>query len=208
MAYDNCNASSVLPMQMSEKKGSEQSLIALSEDQDERIERKPSSIKDCLQGFFTGSCLMIFAFCPRRDTQAIQRTPWRAGFIIGFPQVMSRIAILQGNVEFLHKLVINGVDLLNLTNAMDRAAENGHLDIMRYLINAGYTKCSTQAIDRASGNVHFDVVKWLHENRTEGIEYLETHYDPKYSDNAIMDKAARNGKLNGIKYLAVKHNIT
>ncbi len=54
------------------------------------------------------------------------------------------------------------------TDAMDWAAEYGHLDVVRYLHEKRQEGCTTDAMDWAAGNGHLDVIKWLHENRHEG----------------------------------------
>lgn len=47
----------------------------------------------------------------------------------------------------------------------DLAAQNGQMDAL----TSGQAKeFSTKAMDLAAANGHLDVVKWLHENRTEG----------------------------------------
>ncbi|OQS02385.1 hypothetical protein THRCLA_05237 [Thraustotheca clavata] len=61
------------------------------------------------------------------------------------------------------------------TDAMDNAAENGHLDVVMLLHDFG-EECSHEAIDKAAEyamdaaaeNGHFDVVEFLHDNLTEG----------------------------------------
>lgn len=51
---------------------------------------------------------------------------------------------------------------------MDLAAENGRLDIVKWLHEHRIEGCTTKAMDNAAGNGHLEVVKWLHGYRTEG----------------------------------------
>src|SRR5437016_230119 len=67
--------------------------------------------------------------------------------------------------------------------AMDFAASNGHLEVIKWLHQNRKEGCNDDAMDNAASNGHLDVVKWLHENRTEGCT---TH---------AMDNAAENGHL-------------
>ena len=46
--------------------------------------------------------------------------------------------------------------------AMDKAAENGHLDVVKYLHEIVGAKCTNDAFDWAAGRGHLDVVKYLH----------------------------------------------
>lgn len=45
------------------------------------------------------------------------------------------------------------------------AAQNGQLDVLK---SGEAKKFSKNAMDLAAANGHLDVVKWLHENRKEG----------------------------------------
>jgi hypothetical protein len=87
--------------------------------------------------------------------------------------------------------------------AMDYAARNGHLEIVKWLhtnyVGTGHPEggmhenhtdgCTTYAMDWAAENGHLEIVIWLHENRTEGCT--------KYA----MDMAASNGHLELVKFL-------
>ncbi|KAF0736484.1 hypothetical protein Ae201684_007497 [Aphanomyces euteiches] len=65
------------------------------------------------------------------------------------------------------------------TDAMDDAAVNGHLDIVRFLHMYRHEGCTTDAIDLAARNGHLEVVKYLTFHRFEGC-----------TDNAMNDAAA------------------
>lgn len=75
------------------------------------------------------------------------------------------------------------------TDAMDCAAQMGHLDVVRYLHENRTEGCTIQAMDLAAENGHLDVVKWLHENRSEGCTTW------------AIDHAAQRGNLDVIKWL-------
>ncbi|KAI9905965.1 hypothetical protein PsorP6_014381 [Peronosclerospora sorghi] len=75
------------------------------------------------------------------------------------------------------------------TDAMDMAACNGHLEIVQWLHENTREGCTTNAIDFAAHNGHLEVVKWLHFNREEGA----THY--------AIDNAATHGHLDVIQWL-------
>ncbi|CEG46401.1 FOG: Ankyrin repeat [Plasmopara halstedii] len=80
------------------------------------------------------------------------------------------------------------------TDAMDMAACNGHLEIVKWLHANRKEGCTSNAIDFAAQNGHLDVVKWLHLNRNEGA----THY--------AMDNAATSGYLGVIEWLHAHRN--
>lgn len=73
--------------------------------------------------------------------------------------------------------------------AMDRAAENGHLRVLRWLHENRTEGCTIRAMNWASLHGHLEVVKWLHENRREGCTEV------------AMDNAAKNGHLEVVKFL-------
>ncbi len=47
------------------------------------------------------------------------------------------------------------------TDAMDFAAENGYLEVVKYLYSKG-AKCTTDAMNYAAGGGHPDTVMWLY----------------------------------------------
>ena len=96
----------------------------------------------------------------------------------------------------LRLLTKNGLHFT--TDAIDYAAENGHLEVVKWLHErashapreAGRSEgCTTSAMDLAAMNGHLQIVKWLHENRSEGCTI-----------NAV-DWAAENGHLEIVKFL-------
>ncbi|KAF4142998.1 Ankyrin repeats (many copies) [Phytophthora infestans] len=79
-------------------------------------------------------------------------------------------------------------------NAMDTAAEDGHLDVLKYFYElqiAGETRlqCTKNAMDGAAKNGYLGVVKFLHDNRREGCTTV------------AMDTAAAHGHLDMVKWL-------
>ena len=101
--------------------------------------------------------------------------------------------------------------------AMDNAARQGHLEIVKWLHENRSEGCTTWAIDMAAYNGHLEVVKWLHENRTEGcttdamdhaawmghlevVKFLHENRTEGCTDFA-MDNAAEEGHLEIVKYL-------
>ena len=51
---------------------------------------------------------------------------------------------------------------------MNWAANNGHLDVVKWLHYNRSEGCTVAAMNWAANNNHLNVIKWLHENRTEG----------------------------------------
>lgn len=81
-------------------------------------------------------------------------------------------------------------------DAMDMAAINGHLEIVKWLHLNRREGCSNLAMDLSAAFGHLDVVKWLHENRKEG---LMTSGGMCTKD--AMNLAAAEGHLEMIKWL-------
>ena len=73
--------------------------------------------------------------------------------------------------------------------AMNLAARNGHLEVVKWLHQNRTEGCTTDAMDHAASNGHLDVVKWLHQNRKEGCT------------KDAMDWAAGNGHLEVVNFL-------
>jgi len=78
---------------------------------------------------------------------------------------------------------------LATVQAMDFAAKNGHLEVIKFLHENRTEGCSQRAIDLAAQYGHFKVVKWLLENRMEGFSH------------ASLDWAAGNGHLQILQFL-------
>ncbi|KAJ3104707.1 hypothetical protein HDU97_008983 [Phlyctochytrium planicorne] len=75
------------------------------------------------------------------------------------------------------------------TNAMDFAAGYGHLDVVVWLHDSRKEGCTEMAMDMAAGKGHLDVVQWLHWNRSEGCTAL------------ALDSAAKKGYLDIVTFL-------
>ncbi|KAG1702111.1 hypothetical protein DVH05_009903 [Phytophthora capsici] len=75
------------------------------------------------------------------------------------------------------------------TAAMDAAASNGHLEVVRWLHRHRTDGCTKRALDDAASYGHLEVVRWLHYNRTEGCSIK------------AMDGAATHGHLDVVKWL-------
>ncbi|CAK4619305.1 hypothetical protein LEN26_009107 [Aphanomyces euteiches] len=103
------------------------------------------------------------------------------------------------------------------SRAMNEAAGNGHLEVVKYLHARNTNACTPDAMDMAAGNGHLHVVQWLHENRTEGctvnafnlaagnnhlavVQWLVHHRREGGSAHA-MDLAAKNGHLEMVQWL-------
>jgi hypothetical protein len=74
------------------------------------------------------------------------------------------------------------------------AAENGHLDIVKWLHEHRIEGCTTNAMDNAAGNGHLDIVKWLHEYRTEGCSTWAFSYAIRGDHNDIIEFLYNNYK--------------
>ena len=81
------------------------------------------------------------------------------------------------------------VSISGSKKAMDWAAQEGHLQVVKWLHENRSEGCTSDAMDGAAQEGHLDVVKWLHENRSEGCT----------SD--AMDGAAQEGHLDVVKWL-------
>jgi hypothetical protein len=80
-------------------------------------------------------------------------------------------------------------DLEFTTYAIDWAATDGRLDIVKWLHENRAEGCTTNAMDCATGYGNLEMVKWLHENRTEGC-----------TKDAMM-MAAKYGHLEMVEWL-------
>ncbi|KDO28660.1 hypothetical protein SPRG_06515 [Saprolegnia parasitica CBS 223.65] len=87
-------------------------------------------------------------------------------------------------VQMLHER-----DFKCSARAMDTAASNGHLEVVRFLHFNRTEGCTTDALDGAIRYGHLDVVRFLIAHRTEGA-----------SPN-ILNYAAANGHLEIVQYL-------
>ncbi|KDO28556.1 hypothetical protein SPRG_06414 [Saprolegnia parasitica CBS 223.65] len=74
-------------------------------------------------------------------------------------------------------------------DAMDNAAANGHLEVVRFLHFNRTEGCTTKALDEAIRNGHLAIVRFLIEHRSEG------------ASRNMLDCAAANGHLEVVQYL-------
>lgn len=106
----------------------------------------------------------------------------------------------------------------DITDAMDEAAANGHLEILKWLhTHHRDDGCTTQAMDRAAARNHLEVVRWLHQHRSEGcttdamdgaiagnhlemVQWLHTNRSEGCTARA-MDEAASCGYLEMVCWL-------
>ncbi|OWZ19324.1 hypothetical protein PHMEG_0006437 [Phytophthora megakarya] len=54
------------------------------------------------------------------------------------------------------------------TNAMDYAAGNDHLNIVKWLHKNRSERCTSRAMDSVARYGHLEIIKCIHEHRTEG----------------------------------------
>ncbi|KAE9045228.1 hypothetical protein PR003_g6219 [Phytophthora rubi] len=104
------------------------------------------------------------------------------------PRLVDLVAT-RGKMETLTFLLGGGREGKCTTDAMDGAAANGHLEVVRYLHTQRTEGCTAAAMDGAARNGHLDVVQFLHSERSEGCTV------------AAMDGAARNGHVETVKFL-------
>ncbi|KAG9409784.1 hypothetical protein AC1031_020095 [Aphanomyces cochlioides] len=76
-------------------------------------------------------------------------------------------------------------------DAMDNAAANGHLDVVRFLHEHRREGCTKDAVEKAAANGHLDVVRFLLNHRRECFEKLR----------GSMGEAVRNGHVDVVKYI-------
>ncbi|RLN71807.1 hypothetical protein BBJ29_004861 [Phytophthora kernoviae] len=79
-------------------------------------------------------------------------------------------------------------------SAMNRAAENDHLEVVKWMHAMRNEGCSVSAMEKAAGNGHLEIVKWLHLHRSEGCT------------ERAMDWAAQGGHLDVVKWLHVNRS--
>ncbi|ETK73611.1 hypothetical protein L915_19482 [Phytophthora nicotianae] len=78
--------------------------------------------------------------------------------------------------------------------AMDKAAANGQLEVLKWIHSHRYDGCSESAMEDAARNGHLETLKWLHTNTTAGCTA------------SAMDYAAFKGHLNVCKWLHVNRS--
>ncbi len=109
----------------------------------------------------------------------------------------------KGNLEEIKKLNLSLDDIISQNNvALRYASENGHLQVIKYLISFNLTiddikSVNNYALIMASSNGHLKVVKYL-------IDKGLTIEDIKSYDNYALRWASENGHLIVVKYLIDK----
>jgi len=103
------------------------------------------------------------------------------------PTYMMDFAAEDGELDIVKWLYINEPHTCT-HRAIDLAAATGRLDVIKWL-HSKQKPCTTNAVDWASACGHIDVVKFLHENRSEG------------GTTNAMDMAAQNGHIDIVIYL-------
>lgn len=93
---------------------------------------------------------------------------------------------------------INVVKLLHEKNktftkdAMDNAAGEGHLGIVKFLHEKRTEGCTERAMDFAAWNGFYEMVEWLHEKRTEGCTELAIIKASQYGDIRMVSWLHKN----------------
>jgi len=98
-------------------------------------------------------------------------------------------SIIKNYTELIKYLIQKNVEIPN--SAVSDVAENGHLDIVKYLVEKKGANISVDAVSHAAINGHLDIVKYLVEKGA------------KISDDAV-EYAARSGNLALVKYFVEK----
>lgn len=80
------------------------------------------------------------------------------------------------------------------TSAMDLAAAGNHLDVVQWLHLNRHEGCTANAMDEAAANGHLETVQWLHRHRSEGCT------------TKAMDRAAFRGHLGILEWLHVNRS--
>jgi ankyrin repeat protein len=108
------------------------------------------------------------------------------------------IAVRRGNVEAVKLFIDLGAN--NLNEALSWAASAGKLDVLKFLLDNDKVKKQPSLMDHLHGALSsassmdaMETVDHLFKliSKTEGTKYI----------NLALDRAARNGKMNAVKYL-------
>ncbi|KAF0683724.1 Aste57867_24234 [Aphanomyces stellatus] len=125
-----------------------------------------------------------------------------------------------GKLEMVQALGRHG--LPHSAMAMDGAAGNEHLEVVKFIHAQSIWGCTTAAMNKAVANEHDDIVRFLHVNRTEGctveamnayaargnlamVQWLDENRSEKCSPRALS-AAASNGHVAVVEYL-VQHKL-
>lgn len=108
-----------------------------------------------------------------------------------------------GHLNILQYLFDNIPDKGNSDTVMDVAAQNNHLDIVKWLHENRNDGCSERAIPLAASNGHLNMVKWLDANRPEFKRHKINEINDDQSTDPVyaMDLAADGGYLEVIMFL-------
>ena len=96
--------------------------------------------------------------------------------ILGMSTIALDASAMTGNLEYVKLFLKHGARESH--NALESAAENGHLEVIRYLTEERKTRYATpRAITKAACNGHMDIVLYLAEHRNEGflLFYMNSH---------------------------------
>uniref|UniRef100_H3GUS4 Uncharacterized protein n=1 Tax=Phytophthora ramorum TaxID=164328 RepID=H3GUS4_PHYRM len=102
--------------------------------------------------------------------------------------------------------------------ALDTAAAQGDLAMVKTLHEDGRWPCTSMAMDTAAANGHLEVIKFLHENRREGgtaigmcsaagnghlevVQWLHKHRSSDGCRSLVLDLAATNGHADVLRWL-------
>ncbi|EFA75784.1 hypothetical protein PPL_10839 [Heterostelium album PN500] len=99
-----------------------------------------------------------------------------------------------GDLEFLKQL--HNKHMNCTAKAMHRAAENGHIEVVRFLHENRTEGCRVYTMEKVVANVDFDVFKYLFENRKElDIPAKTMDYFAKYKDSSALQWLKDNSTL-------------
>ncbi|EFA76908.1 hypothetical protein PPL_09660 [Heterostelium album PN500] len=96
-------------------------------------------------------------------------------------------ACIRGDLNMVVKLVDYGFSVT--TDAMDEAAANNHLALVKYLHHNRSEGCTTAGLNQALANGNIEVIQFLHSNRSERFNYIG------------IDKALANGHQEIIEFV-------
>lgn len=99
------------------------------------------------------------------------------------------LAATNGHLDVVRFLLENRPGEVRSQTLMNGAATNGHLHIVQYFHENSISGCDANAMNGAATNGHLDVVKYLHENELGGCS------------KAAVDGAVKNGHVEVVKFL-------
>jgi len=89
--------------------------------------------------------------------------------ILGISTIAIDASAMTGNLEYVKLFKQLGAQESH--NALESAAENGHIEIIRYLTEEMRTlRATPRAMTKAACNGHLDIVLYLAEHRKEGLK--------------------------------------